>query len=114
MRSADEWEEVHGDEAEAALAQLATRRGARAQQREEEPLAEAEASDADMQEAEDALSGAPHVALAGNGVELVRPWRGPHHTRATGAEALTCAGYWASHHWRSRVHPLLPPAPAAG
>ena len=110
MLSADEWEEVHGDEAEAALAQLATRRGARVQQ--EEPLAEAEGSDADMHEADDA-AGTPHVALAGNGVELVRPRRGPPRTRATGAEAVASAGCWASHHRRARVHPLLSPAPAA-
>lgn len=70
--SCDDWEEVHGEEAEAALAQLAKRSGARTQKREE-PVAEvdgAAASDADMQDVD--AEGAPYVALAGNGVELVR------------------------------------------
>jgi hypothetical protein len=108
--SGDDWEEVHGEEAEAALAQFAKRSGARAQQRDEPEADGAEASDTDMAEVEDA-DGAPHVALAGNGVELVRS-----SARAPAEFALrhgASAGYWASHHRRARVLPLLPPAPTA-
>ena len=77
---------MHGEEAEAALTQLAKRGAAHAEKREE-PLAVAggeEASDADMLEVEDA-DAAPYIALAGNGVELVRAFsRAP---PRTGAEA---------------------------
>jgi len=112
LRSGDEWEEVHGEEAEAALTQFA-KRGAAQAERREPPLAEtggAEASDADMVEAEDA-EGAPYIALAGNGVELVRPCPSVTAelalTRAAGADCRT------SYYWSPRVHPLLSPAPSA-
>jgi len=81
LRSGDDWEEMHGEEAEEALAQLATRGGAHAQQRGEQPAevggAEADAgADAHMQEMEEEEAGdAPYVALADNGVELVRACR---------------------------------------
>ena len=103
---------MHGEEAEAALTQFAKRGAAHAEKREE-PLADAAdagASDADMLEAEDA-DGAPYIALAGNGVELVRAC--PSATAELALRRFAGADCWAAHHWSTRVHPLLPPAPSA-
>ena len=110
-RSGDEWEEVHGEEAEAALTQFA-KRGAAHGEKREEPLADTGgvgASDADMLDAEDA--DAPYIALAGNGVELVRAC--PPATVELALRRVAGADCWAAHHRSARVHPLLPPAPSA-
>ena len=103
---------MHGEEAEAALTQFA-KRGAAHAELHEVPLAEtggAETSDADMLEAEDA-DGAPYIALASNGVELVCACRLA--TAELALRRVAGADCGASHNWSARVHPLLSPAPSA-
>ncbi len=70
--SDEEWEEVHGEEAEMAVMQLAQRRRARAPPAAEQAAqpSSGASSDADMEETEQA--GDARISLAGNGVELVR------------------------------------------
>ena len=67
-RSGDDWEEVHGEEAEAVAMQLLRGRGARGAHAVEPPVGSGEA---DMEEADGGDAG---ISLAGNGVELVRAW----------------------------------------
>jgi hypothetical protein len=78
VRSDEEWEEVHGEEAEAAIVQLAQRRRARAAPAAEQSSgggkASGTSSDAEMEELDQL--GETCISLASNGVELVRaPWR---------------------------------------
>lgn len=96
----DDWEEVHGDEAEQVIQQLQQRRGARGDQAA--PMADdcsSESSDTEMGDRE--LSADTHIALAGNGVELARGIAACEQGCAMRSQSCHCAGCGPSHFGRA-------------